>query len=295
MNIDLNKIDTSYWINGGKEFLEERKKNWENIEFMISIYKPYKKNRTPIKDYYIKGKMPNWKSFIEWESIERHLDIFMFLWLHPSNNEKVLKKLKDAYISSDLVTLADINVGYSYFLDSQIVITRSNYLSMKQVNFPYIEGKGELIFKLLMEDRVKEYFPVKEKNLLSENKIFEYPKTDLSEITTMGSWLKIEKMIPIHYDFLFQYDDALEWWYECVKGINYYNISDFNKKFIPYHKKALYRIFYFDTKKEGDTCRSKFVKKIIKILDEREFFPEFDQMWQDVKDGKTVVEDPWED
>jgi hypothetical protein len=29
-------------------------------------------------------------------------------------------------------------------------------------------------------------------------------------------------------------------------------------------------------------------------LDDREFFPEFKQMWLDVKAGKIEVQDPWE-
>jgi len=59
------------------------------------------------------------------------------------------------------------------------------------------------------------------------------------------------------------------------------------------YQKALYCFYHFDTEKEGDTSQTHFVNKIRKILDEREFIPEFKKMWLDVKADKIEVKNPW--
>jgi len=59
------------------------------------------------------------------------------------------------------------------------------------------------------------------------------------------------------------------------------------------YQKTLYGFYHFDTEKEGDTSRTHFIQNIREILDEREFVPEFKQMWLDTKAGLIEVKKPW--
>jgi hypothetical protein len=293
--MSLKKIDTSYWKIGDPEWVAKREAYWPAIERMLfSVKSKKKKALNPIKDYYLRGKMPNWKALKDWEDSSRHLDIFLFLWLHPSWDEQVLTELRDAYISSDQVIYEDVFKGFAIFLDSQIQAPTWHYWSMSKIHYPYLDGHGELLFRVLMGDRTITEYEIQGHPTFCEKKIFELPCEELSAIATMGSWLCLKSMLPVNEGFLLQYDEPLEWWYECVKDIDYFNVDPFNQKTKPSLIKALYRIHHFDTDNEGDTCRTRFVKKIRRLLDERDFIPEFKQMWLDVKAGKIEVQDPWE-
>lgn len=293
MTINLNKINTSYWSLDDAEWVAQREAKWPAIELMVKGFKSKKKSLNPIKDYYLRGKMPNWKGLMYWDDTSRHLDLFMMLWLHPSWDKAVLSELRDAYMASDLVTLDDIKVGFGKFLYSQIQVAASPYRHMQQVRFPYVEGKGELLFDVMMGDRGITEYELASPTLLGKKQVYTMPREHLDAITTMGAWLTIENLLPVNEGFLFQYDGPLEWWYECCETNDDYFENDTHKKYKPYFEKALWRIHNFDTEKECDTCRTRFVHKIRKILDEREFIPEFKQMWLDVKAGRVEVKDPW--
>ncbi len=111
----------------------------------------------------------------------------------------------------------------------------------------------------------------------------------------MTKWLCNKQLNYINEDYLFQYDNYLEYWY-----LSFAQIDDEAPKAtkdmaraIDYIKLGLYRIHHFDIEKEGDTCRTRFVQKIRKILDEREFNAQIDEMWLQVKSGKLQVDNAW--
>ncbi|MBK8973483.1 MAG: hypothetical protein IPM37_19840 [Hahellaceae bacterium] len=290
----LKKIDTSFWKLDDAEWVQAREAYWPTLEVMLKAYKPKKKNISPIKDYYLRGKMPNWNGYKDWEDSSRHLDLFMFLWLHPSWDEGVLTELRDRYITSDLIVFEDVQKGFGEFLDSQIDIAAAPYRHMSQVIFPYIQGKGELLFKVMMGNPEITQYEIQGHPTIGKKGMFELPKEDLTVLCTMGSWLCIANMLPIHNDFLFQYDQPLEWWYQSVHAVDVFAQNERHQKIKPQIEKALWRIHHFDTEKEGDTCRTRFVTKMRKILDERPFIKDIKTMWEKVKAGEVQVEDPWE-
>ena len=111
----------------------------------------------------------------------------------------------------------------------------------------------------------------------------------------MTKWLCNKTLNYINEDCLYQYDNYLEYWYlSCaqVKETDEFQISEIFRD-VDLLKKGLYRIHHFDTEKEGDTCRSRFVNKMRKILDERAFLGDFKQLWEDVKANKITIENPW--
>ena len=133
---------------------------------------------------------------------------------------------------------------------------------------------------------IKEYELKRFDDLFEINRthLFKLPQGKLPMIQEMGRWLRIKEMHALNEDMLFQYDLPLEWWYQgCSRDEDYFRKHAQEKNHRAIIKKALYRIHHFSTYVEGDTCRSQFVHKIRKILDEREFISEFKQMWQDVK------------
>jgi hypothetical protein len=101
-------------------------------------------------------------------------------------------------------------------------------------------------------------------------------------------------MHAINNDMLFQYDVPLEWWYQsCTEKEDYFHKGMQGDGEWPFVEKALWRIHNFNTEKEGDTPRTRFVHKMRKILDERHFIKDVEDMWRRVKADKVTVEDPW--
>lgn len=295
--MSLDKIDTSYWLTKDKEWMEQRKSQWPDIEKVVGLNRK-KTEVNVIKQYFLKGKMPNWGKYKEWDDLFRPLDLNLFLWLHPSSDIDVLNHLYQEYVKSELIHPDDVLKGYGSFLEHEFMRATSPYKSIEEFPFPYMGKKNVLVFRILFGDidyaeRVINMHSDKTFNA-EEAKDFIFNFLNYSHFLRMWHWLLQNPESSLSRNCLYQYEDVLEWTSismaneknEFIDALSYeVNLNN-------YHK-ALYCFHHFDTEKEGDTCRTRFVHKIRKILDEREFIPEFKQMWEDVKAGKVDVKDPW--
>jgi hypothetical protein len=292
------EIDKSYWLLHEQEWVANRKEQWTRIESMLSSSKSGK-GKTAVKQYYLAGKMPDWEKFRSWNNGERHVDIFMFLWLHPSWDDDVLVPLRDAYMTCDLIIPDDIKTGFTEFIQSSTVMPTVDWAgsSLEEMQSLLItDGHNEQLFRLLMGDLNKKEYHLKFPDMYPPySEVFKLPQSELFAINEMGRWLCIDEMLPINEDMLLQYDQPLEWWYEsCTKDESYFAQRAQQEEERKIFRKTLFRIHHFDTQKEGDTCRTRFAHKIRKILDERAFIQEFKQMWLDVKAGNIEVKNAWE-
>jgi hypothetical protein len=289
-------IDTTYWKTNDPTWMAERKAAWPRIEGMLKGVKDGK-GKTAIKHYFLKGKMPDWDKFADWDNTDRHVDIFMFLWLHPSWDEALLSRLREEYISSELIVYDDLRAGFGKFLSWGTVRACQDYSRNSEEEKRYIlhtDGHNELLFRVLMGDLNRTDYEIARPVTFGPKQIYHIPQCDFINIRAMGRWLCIKEMHAINNDMLFQYDLPLEWWYRgCTKNEDYFTTSTLKQRQKPSAEKALWRIHNFDTVKEGDTPRTRFVHKMRTILDERPFIKDVEDMWRRVKAGKVTVEDPW--
>lgn len=297
--MSLEKIDTSNWLTKDKVWMESRKIQWLAIERVVK-HNRRKTEVNTIKQYFLRGKMPNWEKYRDWDDTFRHLDLNLFLWLHPSNDPEILKVLYKLYIESDLIHPRDVILGYGSFFSHEFMIASSTRdLLLEEYPFPFMGGKNIILFRIMLEDLT--YVKAKFSDLVAGNKNFEKQGKHVLEIMgydhflRMRLWLMQDPQSPFCLNNLYQYDDALEW---CLTTLTSTHNKEFLKglvtpKYIQAYQKSLYCLYHFDAKKEGNTGRTHFVHKIRKILDEREFIPEFKQMWLDVKAGKIEVKKPW--
>jgi hypothetical protein len=287
--MNFPQIDTSYWLTEDPEWVAARKEHWLKIEpMLLGQGQKSKKAITIIKRYFLQGAMPGFEKLKSWKSYERHLDIFCFIWLHPSWDEALLTQLRDAYVSSSLIVENDIIFGLGTFLDSGKIMASQNYTLAEMKDLMHTDGHNELLYEVLMGDLAIAHIPE------FHEQICDKPKERITSIFTMTKWLCDEAANSMMEDCLYQYQQVLEWWYlHCPVEEEFFEKFKYKKK-IPVCKKALYRIHHFDIEKEGDTCRTHFVTKMRKMLNERDFIPAFKQMWLDVKAGKIEVENPWE-
>lgn len=295
---ELANIDTSFWLTRDKTWMDDRKAQWPAIEKVVSDNRR-KMDVNVIKQYFLRGKMPKWEKYQGWDDLFRHLDLMHFLWLHPSNDPEVLKQLYIGYMESELIHERDVMLGYGLFLKHEFVMAASSHKSIEEYPFPFMGKKNITLFRVMFEDIVyaknsicrrvggQEKFDKKAKN------IFEC--LGYHHFLKMWLWLLQDPQSPLMLNSLYQYDEVVEW---CMTTMTTNKSNEFLEDIKPpvglkEYQKALYCLSHFDTEEEGDTCRTRFVHKIRRILDEREFIPEFKQMWLGVKSGKIEVKDPW--
>ncbi len=302
MNTDmsLEKIDTSYWLTKDKSWVEERQAQWSAIEKVIGLNRR-KSEVDVIKQYFLRGKMPNWEKYRNWDGFFRHLDLNIFLWLHPSNDSDVLKNLYKIYMESNLIHEQDVINGYGSLIDHELLSATMPYESLEEYPYPFRGSKNVILFRVMFDDieyaKEKIYSLVggQEKFNKKASHIFEF--LGYQHFLRMRLWLLQDIKLPLCAYNLYQYDDVLGW---CLTTLTAKNEKEFLEglqipEYLQEFQKALYCIHCFDTEKEGDTCRTYAIHKIRKILDERTFVPEFKKMWEDTKAGKIEVKTPWKD
>lgn len=299
--MDLEKIDTSYWLTKDKAWMEARKAQWPAIEKVVEGNRR-KSEVTVIKQYFLRGTMPKWERYRDWDDLYRHLDLNLFLWLHPSSNPDVLKSLYTGYMESELIHPKDVTLGYALFLKHELMMATSSYKSLDEYPFPFMGEKNIILFRILFEDidyakdRILKLVGSQESFDKITKNIFEF--LGYKHFRRMRHWLLQDPKLALSIYSLYQYEEVVDWCMTTTTTTSNINVLlDELKMKSPVnfkeYQKALYCFHHFDTEKEGDTCRTRFVHKIRKILDERDFIPEFKQMWLDVKAGKIEVKKPW--
>ncbi|MDE1462688.1 hypothetical protein [Spartinivicinus poritis] len=291
--MNLQEFDASYWKTDDKTWMAERKAQWETIEPRLKTgMNKTQRAMSIIKRYFLKGIMPDFEALSDWKSDFRHLDLFCFIWLHPSRDRQVLKQLRDAYMHSPLVDKSDVWLGIGGFLRGGEIDASIDFKKGKKDTSSWrrYTGENELLFDILIGDLAEPAYPEKGGASWSINKY----QASFSIIFSMGKLLCNKELNYINQDCLFQFDNYLEYWYlSCPKDESYFSSNKLHQRQVPYFEQALYRICHFDTEKEGNTCRTRFVHEMREILDEREFISEFKQIWTDVKAGKIIIENPW--
>ncbi len=289
--VKFPEIDTSYWQVSDKSWLEERKESWLSVEpmFQGSAYKS-KKALTIIKRYYLKGIMPDFEKLKDWQSDERHLDLFCFLWLHPSWDKAVLTELRDAYVSYEFTQKEDVELGVNVFFAYAAIRAGGKYKKQDDdTDVLQTHGFNELLFNVIMGDVDNSTIPEAGRADWSCAK----RRPELDDIHEMSRWLGHDFVSQVAQDCLYQYANYLEYWYQCCETSEDYFSKNYNDRMLPHIKNGLYRIHNFDVEKEGDTCRSRFVLKMRKMLDEREFISAIKDMWQQAKAGTIETNNPW--
>ena len=292
--MNLEKIDTSFWLTKDKTWMEQRKAQWPEIERVVGLNRR-KTETNGLKQYYLRGKMINWEKYRNWNDLFHPFDLAMFLWLHPSNDYDVLKALQRCYMESSLPRPEGSISGYGSFLGHELLRATGPYKSLAKYPFPYMGEKNIIIFRVLFNDLAyaKDQIGSMENYNKMTNNPFEY--LGYHHFFKMRNWLLQDSKLPLCVNNLYQYDGVVDW---SLTTLTLENAQIFldeikNPVALQVYQKALYGFHHFDTEKEGDTGRTHFVHNIRKILDERAFIPEFKQMWLDTKAGLIEVKKPW--
>ncbi len=290
------EIDTSYWLLKDKAWVAERKAEWLTIEPRLKndMHKP-KKALTIIKRYFLTGVLPDFTKLAQWKGGYAHLDLLCFIWLHPSQDKSLLTKLRNDYIHSPLIGEMEAWQGIGGLLALGEITACYEWGSGEKEEARaatrMYTGQNELLFDILIGDLSKPSYPENGGSNWSVDKF----RGEYRSLFDMTKWLCNKQLNYINEDCLFQYDNYLEYWYLSCAQINDEApkvIKDMARA-IDYIKLGLYRIHHFDIEKEDDTCRTRFVQKIRKILDEREFNAQIDEMWLQVKSGELQVDNAW--
>lgn len=285
-------IDGSYWLLNDREWIEERKKSWDIIKNYYSgpIGKS-KKGLNILKRYYLKGEMPDFKSLRDWnDETERHLDLYSFLWLHPSRNKDLLMELRNQYVNSSLVTEYDIAIGRGILIQSGCFFPIYEASDVDSNSTFNSGGINLLMFTTIYGDLSIGCIPEHKECV---RKVEKFNNMGYQYIIEFGKWFCVKELNFLSEDCLYQYDEFLECWEKTCDLDERYFQGVFSEKTKPYFVKALHRINRFNVEKEGNTARGRFANKIRKILDEYDFPPVLKQLWVDVKSDNDEIKGLW--
>jgi len=294
--MNLENIDTSFWLTKDKAWMEQRKAQWPEIERVVTLNRK-KIETNGLKQYFLRGKMINWGKYFNWDEAYRPhpLDLTMFLWLHPSNEFNVLKALQKCYMESNLPRPHGNIAGYVSFLEHELMRASGPYKSLAKYPFPYMGEKNIILFRVLFNDIEYARDKIGGMENYEKNTINPFEDLGYHHFFYMRAWLLQDSKLPLCINQLYQYDEVVEWSLTTLTSNQENQFLDEieNPVGLQRYQKTLFGFHHFDTEKEGNTSRSRFVHNIRKILDEREFLPEFKQMWLDTKAGKIEVKKPW--
>ncbi|MNZ51512.1 hypothetical protein D3C78_693280 [compost metagenome] len=308
----FDDFDTRYWQPKDKAWMAEREQQWREVEKLLYGLNKSKKAVGICKRYFFKGTLPDWYKLRTWEHYARHLDLMLFLYLHPCRDEAVLRPLCEGYQRSRRVLRSDIaqgfvslwRVGFSSnatsggaalcsveeleksipHLIEELELVRLGAeptCEYRRLLIIHTQGNNELLFRLMCPDP-------------AQNPATNVHRYTLRDMGGWGRWLTLPR--PLHAgaeDMLFQYDLPLETWYaQCGKNAASYQdaVSEGYEEWLLV---GLYRIYHFDQSTEGDSRRTRFVRKVIRMLDEREFPAALKALWDEVKRDEVEVGDAW--
>ena len=256
--MSLDNIDTSYWLTKDKDWKEQRSAQWPAIEKVVGINRN-KAEVNVIKAYFLRGKMPKWEKYKDWEKTFRHLDLRMFLWLHPSDEPEVLIPLYKTYMESDVIHARDVTAGYGSLLDNELLRAPSPYKSLKDYPFPFMGDKNIIVFRIFFADIA--YAKNCMVRLLGGQESFDEKAAHLFEFCGylhflyIWQWLMQDIKLPLAESNLYQYDEVLDW---CITTLTVQKEQDYLKSIAHkvneiQYQKALYCIYHFDKEKSEES------------------------------------------
>jgi hypothetical protein len=298
MTEDLNQlVDKDHWHPNDTQWLAERKVAWPDVEDRLLVLGKKRKEINVVKRYYLYGEMPDWLKLQDDNADENHVDLYTFLWLHPSWDMNVLEPLRDAYVNYEPAramrfwpVFQPIALGVN-----TACAAGSHRLSLDGKSIVmHAEGHFNELFDLCIGRGCRKEFL----HFLLKERPWDqvYNQITFGHLISLAEWLMIGRELnACNRDMLFQYEQPIEAWYYAVNALPNY----FLDKKVESAKKsaiatALWRIFHFDLEQEGDTIRSRCLVKWRKLLKERSFeSPEFNEVLDIVLNDELRIYNPW--
>ncbi len=308
----LDDFDTSHWQPKDPVWMAERETQWREIEKLLFERNKSKKALGIIKRYFFKGVLPEWAKLKDWNSTERHLDLMLFLYLHPSQDEVLLAALREAYVSSSYVMPNDIRVGMANLRDIGMLLSCSgggHTYSRDEVekDIPHLAGEfvacnggsvsidvhtqlnNKRLFRLLFTD------PLAQSTTISGGREFLLPRHRILDIWEWSKWLALSLPLrPGAADMLYQYDYPLEFWYtQCGRDMQQFIRDVRLEAHVSMLLQALYRFQHFFDQHDESDPRASFVRKFVQMIESRDFVPPLKLLWKEVKSGEVMVDKIW--
>ncbi len=280
---DPLQVDSAHWRPQDKAWAKKRAAQWKEVERTLGREKT-KKGMNVVKQYFLKGKLPDWEKLNEsWNDEDthgRHLDLFSLLYCHPVQDYDVLKPLRDAYLAGESFgrSHADVFAGSHTFLALGL---RDASRNGKEYGLrKHFICDAEMMTRLMFEGGL--HIDNEDTSQSSRR-----CGPDIYALTYIESWLALDELNEYGSKMIMQHDLMLELMYENVCVLEGRNRREvFLDYRLPHWERILYGLHHYDHAKEGDTVRAQVVRKLTGMLDERDWGGELDELWVRVKGDK---------
>lgn len=302
-NLSLKKIDTSFWKINDPDWVRERSAQWLVLEKKLSEGRR-KSELNAIKQYFLMGKMPNWKKYKNWDGDRRHVDLLVFLWLHPSEDFDFLVDMFRIYVDSDLIHYKDIVCAYEMFLKFELNPIRWENNSVSRYQYPFLGNKNIILFRVMVYGIY--YSELAIENLLNDERVRNEKILYLERIRKgdfghsyshflfFRNWLLMPDDSPLSKSSLFRYDEVLDWIFINIRSHDdsFLKAIEYKKNITLYHR-ALYCIFNYRKFRPESVEKVYAAAKLRQLISERELVADFKLMWEDIKNDRVPLKNPW--
>ncbi|MCX4028254.1 hypothetical protein H0A36_06160 [Endozoicomonas sp. SM1973] len=285
------KIRPSAWLTSDREWLKQRKKSWDYISKKLNHVHSIeidRKQRTYLKNYYLKGIRPRYDLFLNATPIPL---IFM-LWFHPDQSEKCWQEIIDyIYQMPDIVVYEHYKLSFSIFMECSGNLNR----------FSPASGFSDGFMEGLEENMLPVLFGKTNERILSISKGWSLDRYSCTGGSHPASWFYSYSFLTsdinkVNRSLFTQYGFAIDL---CFSQLNNKWIERFcgkNAPPVPGRKERERSRFYSyinylasDKQPEGE-FRKSYLEKLREKLNKGDIPPLLDELWQKAKKGELTVD-----
>lgn len=286
-------VDAEAWAGTGRAHPDEP--GWRVLEpvlrHQLGLTRPV---IASLQRYYQKGQLPDFRKVHLGERTDetskRHLNLFFFLCLYPSQDEATLVRLRENYLSASEIRSADIAAGYDClyrvgvelpFVDGKLLVADKTGPRVKHIEVQLgLEQDLTRVMQVM-------YDAVDDTQVRRPGSADVVPVTSPSfgSLLAAGNWLQHRAQGPVGESCLLQHPRSLEILYRVAMTEQRQILADLSWR-AEGIEQSLYRIASFEKRGRNrkDPARLAFVRGVARLFEVHDWFPELATLWAKVND-----------
>ena len=283
-------IDRSAWLLSDPAWVKARQAQWPLIEPVLSQHFGKKPAFLKIvQRFFLSGEMPDWSKHVP--DRQSHLDLYTFLWLHPSHDAAVLAELREQYVASPLTSATDIAQGHDHLakLHRFSPVGTKEEIAQRQAVLPLLKA-GELMFSTLHGEQALQEERRDRPGTWFGFVRWEKWRADLCDLYHFVQWLTAPRTASSPVPFLLE-PSVWRWWQRDLSEETHRTRLALSLSWTQVLE-PLMTLAAFDAAAGSDAVRAEAATRVRNWLDTQPHDPDLSAAWMLIKRGEFVYVKP---